>query len=95
MAACLRLWRHVELGAGVGGESVEIVEGGQKPDTAIFQLDESLLLHLMQRTRCGRPVAGDEAREFLTGELHFIELTPFAGQPARIKTPASIIAPGS
>lgn len=49
----------------------------------------------MQRARCGRPVAGDEAREFLMGELHFVELASFAGQPACIKTPAGIIAPGS
>ena len=49
----------------------------------------------MQRARCGRPVAGDEACEFLMGELHFVELASFAGQPARIKTLVSIIAPGS
>lgn len=85
----------MELGAGVGGESVEIVEGGQKPDTAIPQLNEPLLLHLMQRARCGRPVASNETAEFLMGELHFVELTPFAGQPACIKTPVGIIAPGS
>lgn len=78
MAACLRLWRHVELGAGVGGESVEIVEGGQDPDAAVAQLDDAVLLHLVQGARGGGPVAGDEAREFLMGELHFIELTPFA-----------------
>ena len=85
----------MELGAGVGGESVEIVEGGQDPDAAVAQLDDAVLLHLMQRARCGRPVASNETAEFLMGELHFVELASFAGQPAYIKTPAGIIAPGS
>ena len=61
-------------GLGVGLKAFKLIERRQKPDAAISQLDEPLLFHLMQRARCGRPVAGDEAREFLMGELHFIEL---------------------
>ena len=61
-------------GLGVGLKAFKVIERRQKPDAAISQFDESLFLHLVQRARCGRPVAGDEAREFLMGELHFIEL---------------------
>lgn len=85
----------MKLGLRVGLKVFKGIERRQKPDAAIPQLDESLLLHLMQRARCGRPVTGDEACEFLMGELHFVELAPFAGQPACIKTLVSIIAPGS
>ena len=85
----------MKLGLRVSLKVFKGIERRQKPDTAISQLDESLLLHLMQRARCGRSVAGDEAREFLMGELHFIEFAPFAGQPACIKTPAGITSPGS
>lgn len=83
------------VSAGVGLKAFKVAECRQKPDAAISQLDEPLLLHLMQRARGGGPVAGDEAREFLMGELHFIEFAPFAGQPACVKTPVGIIAPGS
>ena len=85
----------MKLGLCVGLKVFKVIERRQKPDAAIPQLDEPLLPHLMQRARCGRPVAGDEAREFLMGELHFIELAPFACQPACIKTPAGITSPGS
>ena len=85
----------MKLGLRVGLKVFKGVERRQKPDAAIPQLDESLLLHLMQCARCGRPVAGDETTELLMGELHFIELTPFTCQPARIKTPAGITSPGS
>ena len=83
------------VSAGVGLKVFKGVERRQKPDAAIPQLDESLLLHLMQRARCGRPVASNETAELLMGELHFVELASFACQPARIKTLVSIIAPGS
>ena len=85
----------MKLGLRVGLKAFKGIECRQKPDTAISQLDESLLLHFMQRARCGRPVASNEIAELLMGELHFVELTPFAGQPACIKTPVGIIAPGS
>lgn len=85
----------MKLGLRVGLKVFKGIERRQKPDAAIPQLNESLLLHLMQRTCCGRPVASNETTEFLMGELHFVELAPFAGQPACIKTPAGIIAPGS
>ena len=85
----------MKLGLRVGLKAFKGIERRQKPDTAIPQLNESLLLHLMQRARCGRPVASNETAEFLMGELHFVELASFAGQPAYIKTPAGIIAPGS
>ena len=77
-ATALQLRRHMKLGLRVGLKVFKGIERRQKPDAAIPQLNKSLLLHLMQRARCGRPVAGDEAREVLMGELHFIELTPFA-----------------
>ena len=94
-AFALQLRRHMKLCLGVGLKVFKVIERRQKPDAAISQLDESLVLHLVQGARGGGPVAGDEAREFLMGELHFIEFAPFAGQPARIKTLVSIIAPGS
>ena len=83
------------VSAGVGLKVFKGVERRQKPDAAIPQLDESLLLHLMQRARCGRPVASNETAELLMGELHFVECASLACQPARIKTLVSIIAPGS
>lgn len=85
----------MKFGLRVGLKVFKGIERRQKPDAAIPQLNESLLLHLMQRTCCGRPVTSNETAELLMGELHFIELTPFAGQPACIKTLVSIIAPGS
>ena len=91
----LQFRRHMKLGLRVGLKVFKGIERRQKPDAAIPQLDESLLLHLMQRARCGRPVASNETAELLMGELHFVECASFACQPACIKTPAGITSPGS
>ena len=77
-AVALQFRRHMKLGLRVGLKVFKGIERRQKPDAVIPQLNESLLLHLMQRARCGRPVASNETAELLMGELHFVELAPFA-----------------